>query len=466
MSHVMVVQGDARTIPLKTQSIHCVVTSPPYFNLRTYLDDAAPLKAQELGTETRHDCAGAFTDEACGQCYVCHIRQVMHEVWRVLRDDGTLWLNLADSMAGGSMTGGSGKGTITGTQHNRRKGVDIRFKHSRSPSSFMKPKNLLGIPWRVALALQADGWVLRSDIIWHATNKMPESVQDRPVRSYEHIFLFAKQPHYYYDALAIAEPAKVGFNGSSFTSAYDRATKPGLGEGERVERSTRNARNVWTFPTSPFHGGHYAAFPPELARRTILAGTSQVGCCPQCQAPWARQVECECYAQGEGQKSQDTLGSLRPSMSGKQSMVRNGHGRAGDSHTTTTGWAPSCRCYCTCSAVPFTDTLMVGPPACIDCGKFAWFARQPCIVFDPFVGSGTTLVVARALGRHGVGMDLSLDYLRDQARPRLQLDALAACEEYITTHFRASKGPGGNLNAQDYGKTPGQLGALPEGHRL
>ena len=469
MKSVLLVQGDARAIPLRDKSVHMVCTSPPFWGLRQYqgvapslwggdptcqhiwstvpvrkrghpgdrstligtqtahLSKDAGMQGQTctrcggwqgtLGNEALHDClAWARWEVPCAACFVCHLLQVMREVWRVLRDDGTLWLSLGDSMAGSSMAGGVGNGTINGTQHGNRKKHDIRFNAMHK--THLPSKNLCMIPARIALALQADGWVLRSDIIWACPNKMPESVQDRPSRSYEHIFLFAKSPHYFFDAVAIAEPATGGFNGSSFTSAYDRATKSGLGEGERVERMTRNARDVWTFPTSPFAGEHYAAFPPELARRCILAGTSAAGCCPQCQAPWIRQVESHSIAL---RPHSDSLRGHTPSASRAGGQAQRGSMLA--SHYTTS-WMPACAC---------------------DTGK-----PQPCVVFDPCAGSGTTGLVARALGRQAVLCDLSYPYLHDQARHRLQLDAMAAWE-----------GRNGHHAATDYADLPLFGGVTP-----
>lgn len=167
---------------------------------------------------------------------------VFQEVRRLLRDDGTLWLSIGDSYCGSSQVGGTGKETITGGKRNQQATMHSQTWHR--PGG--KPKDLLGIPWRVAFALQADGWYLRSEIIWHAPNKMPESVTDRPTRSHEHLFLLAKSAAYHYDAKAIQEDA--------------------------VSGGTRNKRSVWTVPTARFKGAHFSTSPPKLIEPCILAG--------------------------------------------------------------------------------------------------------------------------------------------------------------------------------------------------
>ena len=422
MGQVMLVQGDARQIPLKDQSVHCIITSPPFWGLRDYG------VAGQLGLEAIHDClAWARGNPPCSLCFVCNLRTVFLAAWRVLREDGTLWLNLSDTYARNPQ-----KGDNSGWGKHAEWCKDPLPLHNRPLPSGIRAKNLLGMPWRVALALQQDGWVLRSDIIWHSPNKMPESTKDRPTRAYEHIFLFAKQAQYYFDAQAIAEPMTTGNNGSSFTSAYDTATKRGLGLGPRKSDAvgingrnaqvvnseaqrrdeicsfsnnpalrpggTRNARDVWTFPSAGFAGEHYAAFPPELARRCILAGTSEAGCCSACGKAWVRVVERQRLLDGH---IPVTGAFSRPDEPFRPPQNGIGHSRY-STQTTEHGWAPACACN-------------AGEPA-------------PNVVFDPFTGSSTTLLVARALGRHAIGCDLSWTYLHKQSRTRLQLDQLDAWE--------------------------------------
>ena len=217
-------QGDAievlKTIP--DQSINTCVTSPPYWGLRDYGIDG------QVGIEE--------TPEE----YVAKMVEVFREVKRVLRNDGTLWLNLGDSYAGNcSQASNNGR---AGFGNPRERLVNRKGKG-------LKPKDLVGIPWRVALALQADGWYLRSDIIWHKPNPIPESVKDRPTKAHEYIFLLSKSPRYYYDYEAIKEPVT-----------------------SRQLRPTRNRRSVWTVPTRPFPEAHFATFPPELIEPCVLAG--------------------------------------------------------------------------------------------------------------------------------------------------------------------------------------------------
>lgn len=326
------VNANSLNIPLRDQCVQMAVTSPPYWGLRDY------------GVE------GQLGLEATLEEFVEQMVRVFREVWRVLREDGTLWLNLGDSYSGGGR-GGNGD-EITG-----------RAKNASQCSHFIagKPKDLVGIPWRVAFALQADGWYLRSDIIWSKPNPMPESVTDRPTKAHEYLFLLSKRAHYYYDAEAVREPvsgntharisqdlaAQVGSfraNGGNKTNGPMKAVLRGSsrklaeeGSGIKANRSmesalalqvsNRNMRSVWEIPTAPYSGTHFATFPPALVEPCIKAGS-----------------------------------------------------KPGD------------------------------------------------MILDPFAGSGTTLLVARKLGRQAVGMDLSYSYLHDQARNRLSLDALEAWE--------------------------------------
>lgn len=226
-----------------------IVTSPPYFGLRDYGEDG------QIGAES-----------SVGE-YVARMVELFRELRRVLADDGTLWLNLGDSF--------SSAGGKSGTGVNARVGNTLKQHDSRTrPVSDMPAKNLLGVPWRVAFALQDDGWLLRSDVIWHKPNPMPESVTDRPTKSHEYLFLFAKKPNYYYDADAIAEDAEKGSAGSTFTTG--KTGIHGLGrasESVRVEDGKRNKRTVWTVATVPFPGSHFAVYPPDLIRPCIRAGS-------------------------------------------------------------------------------------------------------------------------------------------------------------------------------------------------
>jgi DNA modification methylase len=225
--------------------VNCCVTSPPYFGLRDYGH------AGQIGLEPTPDE------------YVAKLVEVFREVRRLLRDDGTVWLNLGDSYAANrSCQVPDGKWTDVGNS-----------KGMKAAELGAKPKDLLGIPWRVAFALQADGWYLRSDIIWHKPNPMPESVTDRPTKAHEYIFLLSKSPRYYYDAAAIAEDTgKAGGPPRVFGAKVQEGTlRQDVGR-EFVDNGNRNRRTVWTVPTSPYSGAHFATFPPDLIEPCILAG--------------------------------------------------------------------------------------------------------------------------------------------------------------------------------------------------
>jgi len=254
--------GDTRQVlpTLPDNHFHTCVTSPPYFGLRDY-GNPAQLGLEQTPAE-----------------YVAAMVEVFREVRRVLRDDGTLWLNLGDSYA---QAGGRGEQGAT-SQRQGRSNVQAQEKRSSTkPPLGLKPKDLIGIPWRVAFALQADGWYLRQDIIWHKPNPMPESVTDRCTKAHEYLFLLTKSERYYFDNKAIAEPA----NPANYRqNASVRATPPGQTPQGKLDAKrgevlceTRNRRSVWTVPTRPFQGAHFATFPPELIRPCILAGSPKGG---------------------------------------------------------------------------------------------------------------------------------------------------------------------------------------------
>jgi DNA modification methylase len=251
----MIVRGDARRIPLRDQTVQCVVTSPPYFQLRDY--QCGP---RQLGLET--------TPEQ----YVAALVEVFREVRRVLRDDGVLWLVLGDSFNGAGRKGhGSRIGCKQGTSRASASGADL----VRPNTPNLKPKDLLGIPWRVALALQADGWHLRADVIWSKPNPMPEPVRDRPTRSHEYVFLLSKRRRYFYDAGAIAELAISDHpSGNHFVRPH-RLTWGNRGNSTFWNEvgGKRNRRDVWQLPSEPTAEAHYATFPAELAKLCILAGS-------------------------------------------------------------------------------------------------------------------------------------------------------------------------------------------------
>jgi len=254
---MQLITGDCRSVlaALPKQSVHCCVTSPPYFGLRDYGHDG------QIGLEQTPDA------------YVAELVAVFREVHRVLRDDGTLWLNLGDSYNAYNANRGASASISDGTA-----GRDHPKHRQGLTTSTLKNKDLIGIPWRVAFALQADGWYLRQDIIWHKPNPMPESVRDRCTKAHEYLFLLSKGPRYYFDSEAMKEPAVKGAAGSSFNKG--KTAKHQLGRSsdkDRVGSETRNRRSVWSVTTKPFKGAHFATFPPDLIEPCVLAGCPDGG---------------------------------------------------------------------------------------------------------------------------------------------------------------------------------------------
>lgn len=257
---VRVLHGDCRQVlaTLPAQSVQCVVTSPPYFNLRSY----------GIGAEN-----GEIGCEASPDAYVDHLVEVFRLVHRVLRDDGLCFINLGDSYAGSAVASAPRVGIVPG-EGGKLQG---RNRNGLGAVSGYKSKDLLGIPWRVAFALQADGWWLRSAIVWQKPNPLPESVTDRPTSSYEMVFMLAKAERYYYNAAAIAEPSIYPDDDRKARSSAGNKRMPtdmvaGIRPGSATY-ATRNARNVWTIATTPTRFAHFATMPPELAERCILAGS-------------------------------------------------------------------------------------------------------------------------------------------------------------------------------------------------
>lgn len=353
-----------RSLPDK--SVHCVVTSPPYFGLRDY------------GHE------GQIGQEPSPSEFVEAMVEVFREVRRVLRDDGTVWLNLGDSYAG-SGKGRNADGSANVDPDSKQAtslGTILGTLHKATPEG-LKPKDLMGIPWEVALALRNDGWYLRQDIIWNKPNAMPSSVTDRCTTSHEYIFLLTKKPRYYYDAEAIKEPAIYAGDNRGARGDSRRGTKANSVSG--TTGAMKNKRSVWTINTKPYKGAHFATFPATLVEPCIKAGTSEQGCCAMCGTSLVRLIE----------KGEPILQAWSANGAGQYDIEEQAMRRTGLDEgstlkhvvpTITVGWARDCDC----------DTNEV----------------VPCTVLDPFAGSGTTLAVAKGLGRSGVGCELNPEYAK------------------------------------------------------
>lgn len=315
-----ILQGDCLET-LKTLPDGCVqmaCTSPPYYSLRDYQtaswEGGDPECQHSTGNQvnitkdagTNRD--GVYSSgvrpgsdntycRKCGACridsqigleespkaYVAKLVEVFREVRRVLRDDGTLWLNLGDSYAGSGGYYPDSPSNQAGTLQSAGNRNGNRNKVGATPKiEGIKPKDLFGIPWMVAFALRADGWYLRSDIIWHKPNPMPESVTDRPTKAHEYIFLLSKSREYYYDADAVKEAAVYGENRATYIGGTERLREANIAKGglipsdkgmTRIKTETRNRRSVWTVATAPYSGAHFATYPPDLIEPCILAGS-------------------------------------------------------------------------------------------------------------------------------------------------------------------------------------------------
>lgn len=253
----MIIQGDSLTVlkTLPSDSVQCCVTSPPYYALRNYGVDG------QIGLEE--------TPEQ----YIDKLVSVFREVRRVLKKDGTLWVNIGDSYAGS----GKGPSGNIGKNHDERNMTNSGIKQANVPSG-CKPKDLIGIPWMLAFALRADGWYLRQDIIWSKPNPMPESVVDRCTRSHEYIFLLSKSRLYYYDSDSIKEPTVTYDENERDRDTTKLNNTPGrtrMGGLTHNDYEMRNKRDVWNASTKPYSGAHFATFPEALIEPCILAGSKE-----------------------------------------------------------------------------------------------------------------------------------------------------------------------------------------------
>lgn len=360
---IILYQGHAPNVlsRLPENSVQMVVTSPPYWKLRDYKTE----NRDELGSED------------IMQEYVTNMVIVFREIMRVLRPDGTLWLNLGDTYVKG---------------------------------------NLQGVPWKVAFALQEDGWILRQDIVWHKPSAMPQPCENRCTRSHEFIFMFVQGGGYYYDGEAIKEKLKMTDeqykkmlaskekqNSAQLGSALEAGAgrkKDGFnscisdGKTQTYVPSGANKRSVWSISYQSYEGAHFAVFPPKLVEPCILAGTSQHGACSECGAPYERITDREKLVR---ERPNDYVKRTGEEGTGNSC----GNTVAGVS-VKTLGWQPRCKCKEELAEIGYQPGIV------------------PCVVLDPFIGSGTTAVVSLAHGRHCIGIDLSEVYLRENAIPRIQ----------------------------------------------
>ncbi len=431
--------GDCREVlaGMDPGSVHCCVTSPPYWGLRDY--GTASWEGGDEGCDhveiysadtpqgdghTQNSCRPGRTappdrcyGKSCLKCgarridaqlgleptpdaYLATMVDVFRAVKRVLRDDGTCWVNMGDGYA---MTR-PGACAGDGWQNGKTSEHDEQLRRNYAHRSIALPaKNLIGMPWRLALALQSDGWYLRSDIIWAKPNPMPESVTDRPTKSHEHVFLMTQQPRYFYDAEAVREKHKEPHRGQGEQERNHWSVGDNNRGGEAFVRqynpNGRNLRDVWTIPTEAYAEAHFATYPRKLVEPCIKAGTSDKGCCPECGVPWRRKVE---GASG-GAIGGDWKGSGVDGMRvGNAKKISND----GYQRSRTVGWEPGCECETFDTAYGF------------DVGKPHPCSPVPATVLDPFAGSGTTGVVATQLGRRFVGIELNQGYA-EMARRRI-----------------------------------------------
>jgi DNA modification methylase len=374
-----IIQGDCRQAlaTLPDESIQCCITSPPYLGLRNY------------------GVAGQIGLEQSVEEYVAELVAVFREVRRVLRDDGTLWLNMGDAYADRANRRSDG----LSFRSDRRDVVPAK-RNMLGGAAALKAKDLMGLPWMVAFALRTDGWWLREDVIWHKITSMPESVGDRCTRAHEYLFRLTKRGRYYADQDAIREPDK-GADHPRNVLAGQASLEPSSGlasphSGLRTVNGRdglgANKRSVWPIASQPFAEAHFATVPPKLIEPMVLASTSPAAC-GECGAPRRRLVETTVdESRGPVRQRAELPGITRLGQS------KNGMGSETFGHRTSTrtlGWEPTCG---------HDD----------DSGR--------CTILDPFAGAGTTGLVALRHGRSFVGIELNPEYV-EMARRRIIDDA-------------------------------------------
>ena len=365
MTRILIGDALERLRELPDGSVHCCVTSPPYWGLRSY-DGGERM----IGLEPTFDA------------HLERLVAVFREVRRVLRDDGTLWLNYGDAYANDAKWGGSTGGKHANGLHGQT-GI-----WRQKVTTGLKPKDLMLMPARVALALQADGWWVRSEIVWHKPNPMPESATDRPTGAHEKVYLITKAARYFYDSEAVRVQGGNGWHGSTGRTNPERH---GDNKPDCNETSGANLRNVWFIATESFPASHYATFPTELVEPCIKAGTSARGVCATCGAPWVREVE----VHQEHISDQHVRRDASVGFDADMPKTRK--------HVQTTGWRASCACG--------ADTV-------------------PATVLDPFGGSGTVGLVAERLQRDAILIEISDAYAR-MAEQRIRADAPLLTEVHV-----------------------------------
>lgn len=477
---VRLYQGDVLDVlrRMPSGSVQCVVTSPPYWGLRDYgtaeweggdencdhesqRSNQTPASGKGVNKafrSERYQCQGRLSSMVCFKCgakrideqigseptpeeYIAKMVQVFRQVYKVLRDDGTLWLNMGDSYGGGKAGGGvfeSGR-TDGRSGDGGRERWAAGHKHKINTQTILKPGNLIGMPWRLALALQADGWILRQDIIWAKPSPMPESVRNRCTKSHEYLFLLAKGNRYYYDADAVREPhtdPSRGYGELESSNPHSGRLDDIQGQQAAFTVGTRqynpagrNKRSVWNISSESYAGAHFATFPQKLVEPCILAGTSAHGCCGICSAPWRRVVNRKALKRERPRDYVKRQKMLAAKIRGNV-CANTVAGVAVD----TLGWEPTCTCN-----GRFRKRKRV-EYSVDDSGKekrrlvrYQQYVPKipledhpvvPCVVLDPFVGSGTTCCVALTNGRHSIGIDLSEEYLQNNAVPRIRGEIL------------------------------------------